>query len=309
MVMFLRIVSLLFLFSTYPAFYSNAQSSLQELESELAYHADVMTNATLPKHRISAMKNFNQLFEKAIQSPNSFSYPFDSLVWISKKMPDDQSFKIYTWEVQAQKGDYKYFGWIQTKSGQVFKLNDDFKNAEGLADEEFTHENWLGSLYYNIMPGTNPKGQKYYLLFGLNRYSANENVKLIDVLFFSGEGVPYFGLPIFAKNESGAESNSYLNRLVFKYASEAHLSLNYNPGMEMIMVDNLVRKMSRVPGQSDIMVPDGSYIGYQSDKGIWKKVEKIATEVMDEAPRPKPVLDQRKNNTIHGDQKKVKNKK
>lgn len=309
MIMFLRVIFITVVFTTLHLPSLIGQTTLAEIENDLAFHADVMTNATVPKHRISAMKNFNQLFEKAINTPGAFDYPFDSLKWISKKIPDDQSFKLYTWEVQAEKGDYKYFGWIHTKTGQIYQLNDDFKNAEGLADEEFTHQNWLGALYYNLMAGETTKGQKYYLLFGLNRYSSFENVKLIDVLFFSREGKPYFGLPIFAKNESGSEPTQYLNRLVYKYASDAHMSLNYNPGMEMIMVDNLVRKMSRMPGQTESMVPDGSYVGYQLDKGIWNKVEKIATEVMDEAPRPKPILDQRKNNTIDGSQKKVKNKK
>lgn len=307
--MFLRIYHLVFILSILTINRSLSQASFVEIENDLAYHADVMSNATLPKHRVSAMNKFNQLFEMAIQSDNSFDYPFESLEWISKKMPEDKSFKLYTWEVQGEKGAYKYFGWIQTKSGQLFKLNDDFKNAESLAEEEFTHENWLGSLYYNLMEGKTSKGQKYYLLFGLNRFSTFENVKLIDVLFFSKEGVPYFGLPIFAKTESAEEQAQFLNRLVYKYASDAHMSLNYNPGMEMIMVDNLVRKMSRIPGQSESMVPDGSYVGYQLNNGTWSKVEKIATEVMDEAPRPKPILDQRKNNTINGSQKIIKNKK
>ncbi len=286
-----------------------SQKSLAEMESELAFHADVMSNATISKHRVTAMIEFNALFEKAIQSKNSYDYSFDSLKWISKKMPADQSFKIYTWEVQANTGDYRYFGWIQTKSGQAFQLINDFKNAEGLAVEEYTCENWLGSFYYNLMEGATTSGQKYYLLFGLNRYSLYDNVKLIDVLFFSKEGKPYFGLPIFSKSETTAEQSQYLNRLVYKYASDAHMTLNYNPGMEMIMVDNLVRRMSRIPGQVETMVPDGSYVGYQLRNGYWARVDKIATEVMDEAPRPKPILDQRKNTTINGAQKKSKNKK
>ncbi len=280
--------------------------SLQEMEIEMAYHADVMVNASTPRHRTKAMDQFNTLFAQALAKEASFDFPFDSLKWISKKYPADMSFKIYTWEVKVADDEVKYFGVIQKKDGTTFTLKDDFKNAEGLADEEYSHENWLGALYYNIMESTTKSGQKYYLLYGLNKWSKYENVKLIDVLFFSKDGLPYFGLPVFKKKVKDQNDEIY-NRLAFKYASDAQMTLNYNPGMQMIMVDNLIRKMSRLPGQPETLVPDGSYVGYSLEDGYWNRIDKIATEVMDTAPRPKPMLDARKNKNIIGKEKPSKN--
>jgi hypothetical protein len=282
--------------------------SIKDREIELAYHADVMVNATEAKHRIQAMNKFNPLFEETLGNDGSFAYPFDSLKWISKKMPPDKSFKIYTWEVKISEDEVKYFGFLQKGDGTLFPLKDDFKNAEGLADEEYSHENWLGSLYYNIMEEKTAKGQKYYMLFGVNKWSKYENVKLIDILFFSKDGLPYFGLPVFKKKVKDQNDEIY-NRLAFKYATDAQMTLNYNPGMQMIMVDNLIRKMSRLPGQPETLVPDGSYVGYSLEDGYWNRIDKIATEVMDTAPRPKPVLDARKNKNIMGKDNPVKNKK
>ena len=124
----------------------NSQS-LQEMEIEMAYHADVMVNASTPRHRTKAMDQFNTLFAQALAKEASFDFPFDSLKWISKKYPADMSFKIYTWEVKVADDEVKYFGVIQKKDGTTFTLKDDFKNAEGLADEEYSHENWLGALF------------------------------------------------------------------------------------------------------------------------------------------------------------------
>jgi hypothetical protein len=87
---------------------------------------------------------------------------------------------------------------------------------------------------------------------------------------------------------------------LFRYAADAQMTVNYNPGMEMIVVDNLIKKMSRIPGQGETLVPDGSYVGYELKEGYWTRIEKIATQIMDEAPRPKPVLDQRKGKKING---------
>lgn len=284
-----------------------AQTSFPEVEQELAYQADVMMNAAEPQHRLRAMEAFNTLFNTAITREGSYDYSFDAIKWISKKMPEDQSFKIYTWEVDAGEGKYNYFGILQTKTGKIFPLIDHFKSAESFVDEEFDHEQWLGALYYNIMEGKSASGQKYYMLYGVNRWNEFENVKLVDVLFFTEEGIPYFGLPVFRKVVSG-QSDTYYNRLLFKYAADAQMTVNYNEGMKMIMVDNLVRKMSRIPGQSETMVPDGTYVGYELKKGYWELVDQIAITPMDTAPRPKPVLDGRKNMDIRGKQKPQKGK-
>ncbi len=283
------------------------QVSFADVERELAYHADIMTNATEPHHRLRAMEAFNTLFQETIKQEGSYEYPFDAIKWISKKIPDDQSFKIYTWETDAGKGIYHYFGILQTKNGKIYPLKDHFNTAESLFDEEFDHEQWLGAMYYNIMSGTTAKGQKYYMLFGVNRWSEYENIKLIDILFFTDESIPYFGLPVFRKAVKG-EIDTYYNRLIFKYAADAHMTVNYNEGMKMIMVDNLIRKMSRLPGHAETMVPDGTYVGYELNNGYWERINQIAVTPMDTAPRPKPVLDNRKNMDIRGKQKTPKGK-
>lgn len=279
---------------------SHGQENFESAESELAYHADVMVNASEANHRAKAMVKFNELFYKTIQQKGSFQYPFNALKWISNKSPEDKSFRIFTWEVNVGDGDVQYFGVLQTKDEKLFILKDKFKKTEGgLKDEEFDHESWLGALYYHLMESKTASDEKYYLLFGINRWDKFENIKLVDVLFFTKEGVPYFGKPVFSAQQSGEKADIY-HRLVFKYASDAQMTLNYNPGMELIVVDNLIKKMSRIPGQGETLVPDGSYVGYELKAGIWNRIDKIATEIMDEAPRPKPILDQRKGKKING---------
>lgn len=276
-----------------------AQTTFPKLEESLAYHCDIMANASESKHRFVAMEKFNASFYEVLSQKGSFDYPFDSLKWISKKSPVDKSFRIFTWEVRISDDLVNYFGVLQTKDEKTFILNDAFKSSEGLGEEEFSHKNWLGAVYYNLMEIQPEKEGKYYLLFGINRWSKFETVKLVDVLFFTKEGIPFFGKPVFKKTLEGAQ-DILLNRLVFRYASDAVMTVNYNPGMEMIVYDNLIRKMSRIPGQSETLVPDGSYVGYEWKNNIWVMVDKIATEIMDTAPRPKPVLDKRKGKKIFG---------
>ena len=277
-----------------------SQSDFVSIEKELAFHCDVMVNAAEGRHREKAQDNFLKGFNDALNQQGSFLHPFDSLKWISKKMPEDKSFRIFTWEVKGTGDEYKYYGFIQWPDGKLITLNDRFKEAEDLKEEEFTPENWLGALYYNLMEVNPSNGEKYYLLFGINRWDKAENVKLVDVLFFTKTGQPIFGKPVFRKSED-KQVDVFYNRLLFKYAADGHMTVNYNPGMEMIVFDNLIPKMSRIPGQSQTYVSDGSYVGYAWDKKNWNLVNKIATEVMETAPRPNPILDKRKGKKINGE--------
>ncbi len=295
-------LSLCVLFS----FSSIAQGDFPTIEKELAYHCDVMVNAAEGRHRERAQEIFIKGMNDVLLQKGSFQFPFDSLKWISKKMPDDKSFRIFTWEVKQADNEFKYYGFIQWPDGRLLALNDKFKEAEDLKNEEFTTDNWLGSVYYNLMEVNPVGGDRYYLLFGINRWSKAENVKLVDVLFFTKSGKPIFGKPVFRKSEQ-KESDVFFNRLLFKYAADGYMTVNYNPGMEMIVFDNLIPKMSRIPGEGQTYVSDGSYVGYVWDKKHWNLVSKIATQVMDTAPRPKPILDNRKGKKINGElQKKSK---
>lgn len=278
---------------------SVGQSSFKDIELDLAFDCDVMVNAFESRHRAHAGEKFNQKFMDALRQTGSFDYPFDSLKWISKKAPENNLFRIFTWEIKVAEGDYKYYGCIQTKEGKVIVLTDAFKEAEDVAIEEFTPDNWLGAVYYNLMEMKPTNGDPYYLLFGVNRWSAFENKKLVDVLFFSKDGKAIFGKETFKKSEAG-EVDVFYNRLVFTYAADGQMTVNYNPGMEMIVYDNLIPRMSRIPGYGQTLVPDGSYVGYVWDKKYWNRVDKIATQVMDTAPRPNPILDKRKGKKIMG---------
>lgn len=277
-----------------------SQRDLQNLEIQLAFHCDVMVNASESRHRLQAMENFNRDFFQALQKEQSFQYSFDSLKWISKMAPEDQSFRVFTWEVKVSDDEFRYFGVLQTRTGKTAWLTDRFEESEDRADSEFLPEQWQGCMYYNLLTQRgDQKGEPYYLLFGMRRSGRYENVKIVDPLFFTQEGDVYFGKPVFRKSSPKGE-NQVFHRLLFSYSSDAKVTVNFNPGMNMIMADHLIERVSRVSGQVKTMVPDGSYIGFESKNGYWNYIDKIATEVMETAPRPKPVLDERKGKKIFG---------
>ncbi|MBT8189180.1 MAG: hypothetical protein KJO29_02030, partial [Bacteroidia bacterium] len=74
----------------------------------------------------------------------------------------------------------------------------------------------------------------------------------------------------------------------------ATLQLNYNPGLKLIIHDHLIQRIGRIPGQGPVFLPDGTYEGYEFIEGIWMYREKIYDHTYDAAPRPKPVLGNKK---------------
>jgi hypothetical protein len=275
------------------------QTSLAEKELALSYYCDVMSNASEPRHRLKAMEEFNTQFVSILAEPGAYDYPFDSLKWISKLVPEDKQCRIFTWEVNASQDDFRYFGLIQTREGKVIPLTDKFREAEDLSGSEFPADQWLGSVYYNILTIKEKKDKTYYVLFGMRRENRFENTKLVDPLFFTSEGEVFFGKPVFRKKEADGQTTAS-HRLLFRYSSDSKVTVNYNPGMNMIMADHLIARMGRLPGQGQSFVPDGSYIGFEREESFWNYIDKIATDIMETAPRPRPVLDERKGKKIFG---------
>ena len=74
----------------------------------------------------------------------------------------------------------------------------------------------------------------------------------------------------------------------------------------LVLFDHLIPMPSPF-GRGITSVPDGSYDGLRLEKGgRWKYIVKVFNDVMDEAPRPEPVLDDRQGKDIMGKVKKQK---
>ena len=72
---------------------------LQNKEDSLKGYAVKLIQGITATDRFMADSIFTKMFVRALVSKNSFYYPFDSLVTISKLYAPDSSFKIFTWQL------------------------------------------------------------------------------------------------------------------------------------------------------------------------------------------------------------------
>lgn len=282
----MKLIYALFILATL----ANSVKAQPSAKDDLFFYGDIMINALESSTRERAEKLFYKLFKEQLSGEDSYDEDWSWLRWISVLSPDDNAFKIYTWEWKQDEDNYKYFGFIQFPDNSFVELTGEQSEWRDLAYDERTMDDWISALYYKIMEYESSEG-KVYLLFGRNQFNKYDNVKLVETLTIKDKKL-VFGHPAFVRDGRS------LNRLVLRYADDAMVSVNYNEDLNLLMYDHLIPRIGRLEGQGETYLPDGSYEGYALSEGQWKYVEKIYNHVYDEAPRPKPVLDNTQEGTI-----------
>ena len=265
-----------------------SQKPLDALAQDVVYYSDIVANAQLYSSKLKANNNLVSSVDLFLNSEGSFDYMFDSDIWLSMKSPENNSFKIITWQLRKNDNEVNYFGYIQMNDGKTFKLNDKSEDMNDVAYSMLDSEYWYGALYYNMLEQKDVSGNPYYILFGYHEKDKFSTTKLAEVLFFD-KGIPVFGKEVFSKEEEGGRTDK-VNRLILEYSADANVSLKYNPVLGMIVYDHLISRLGNMPGQGPTMLPDGSYCGYQLSEGEWIYVDKLFDQISETAPRPKPVI-------------------
>ncbi|MEI6348131.1 MAG: hypothetical protein WCP69_09320 [Bacteroidota bacterium] len=243
------------------------------------------------------------LYNTLINKDNQ-SISLDSLKNISFITPPDNAFKLITWTLKKEDGNYENFGILQTKNPKtnrtvIFTLKDkseQYYNAENMLGDA---ENWFGAVYYKVLTSTINR-KKYYTLLGWNGYNNFKQRKIIEILSFKANGSPVFGSKIFKKY-----TNRNAVRVVFEYSKKASMTLIYDVQTyflntkqrdpktkrlikkeiksEMIVFDRLAPLNESMSGVNEYYVPEtnimDAFIPFQ---GRWSFIQDI------EARNPQP---------------------
>src|SRR5579872_2818792 len=87
--------------------------SLRKYEMILKGYSDTILDSKTELNRIIATVNFIPTFVKALKFPGSYTYPFDSLTFMHKLEPNDNSFRLYNWVLKYSDGSCRYYAAIQ----------------------------------------------------------------------------------------------------------------------------------------------------------------------------------------------------
>ncbi len=272
---------------------STDKKNLQKKEDSLKTLALEIVQGKTAAERFNADSQFTKLFVRALKIDNSFYYPFDSLVTISKLTPPDSSFKIFTWQMVVNEFVTRQHGAIQMNmpdgSLKLFPLID--KSAITVNKEDTIGNNfgWMGAVYYKLIE-KKAFGKNYYTLLGYDENNINSNKKVIEILTFQNDE------PIFGGGNFSFQDNSVIKksraRYVMEYKKDASPRLAYDPDMDMIIYEHLISETGE-PNKKYTYIPDGDYEGLKWMDGKWVHIEKVFSQKTAEGqePVPQPIRD------------------
>ncbi len=286
---------------------SSDMKKLRAKEDTLIDYSFYLNTDTLPEERMVSDSVFTKTLVRALQIKNSFYYPFDSVVGISKIYAPDTSFRIFTWVISYDDHYARQRGAIQLRTAdgslKLLPLRDVSEFTDKPLDSVRTRGNWIGSMYYNIIK-TLYKGKSYYTLFGFDNNTAMSSMKWIEVLTFNEKNEPVFGGPFFTyEKDSIPKPPKY--RIGVEFKKGARILVNYIEEENIILVDHLISESDQ-PDLAWTYIPDGDQEGFKWENGKWVHIDKVFTYKLQDgqAPVGDPILDPKGNK----DEKKLQEK-
>lgn len=222
--------------------------------------------------RMMAATRVEQLFSKWFADPARFATDLDSLPFLGQLRSSDGRLLLTCWNIALEDGALRYHciaflremkkGGIQVT---VFDHND--TDWQKITRKTISSSDWYGALYYRIITHKFKK-KTYYTLLGWDGHNAITNRKVVDVLNTDGNRMS-LGAPVFSQDKRPAY------RLVYEYANDATMSLNWDDREKMIVMDHLAPENGRLKGQYQFYGPDFSYDGLKFEKGKWVLIEDL----------------------------------
>lgn len=273
--------------------------TLQKKEDSLKHLAKNLIVDSLTAGRMRNDSLFVKTLIRTLQVKNSFYYPLDSVLGISKLYAPDSTFRILSWTLSFDDYYSRQRAAIQMRTAdgslKLIPLRDYSEFTENPLDSVRTKDNWIGAVYYNIIK-TEHKGKNFYTLFGIDDYSVRSNKKWIEVMTFDERNQPLFGGPLFTFERDSVKRPA-LNRFSIEYKKEARTLVNFVEDEGMILVDHLISETDE-PDKPYTFIPDGDYEGFKWENGRWVHINKVFDfKLKDgEFPMPDPLRDDQGNN-------------
>lgn len=248
----------------------NAQSKFIESEQLLNAQFESLKTASNDSLKLSISQSIMGDLKKSLKKKGSFTYPFNEIVNLGKVTSADEQLRIFSWNYTLENGEYRYFALLQKKDGRKIRLIELHQNpdVEESMVAKLSANQWLGALYYQIVPFKHNK-RSLYLLLGWDGNKDRTNKKVIETIGFSKTGDPELGYPLI--NWRGKR----LSRVIFEYSKQVQMKLKYHERANCVVFDHLSPSESRYINQFEYYGPDFSYDALEFENGIWNLVEEF----------------------------------
>ena len=245
---------------------------LREVESRVAYYLGELAKSKSDVEMDSLSSKIRVLLMSCLDYPETFDYPFSALKMCTITSPDGR-FRILNWNQPMRDGTHKYYGFIMIKDEQdaiswLELVHTPDRKGGWQRNKFYTHENWPGALYYEIIPMGKRGKNNDYLLLAWDGADHMTNKKIVDVIQIKKDRVR-FGGDVFEGEEG------FGKRVILEYSNGVSASLKYYPKGGYIVYDHLSPRNPSMIGIFSDYGPDGSYDALKFEKGKWKLISNI----------------------------------
>jgi len=265
-----------------------SEDTLKDLSRKMVFEKEAID-------RFRADSFFIRSLVRALKTPHSFQYLFDSVETVSKIYAPDSSFRIFTWQFMKDETFYRQRGAIQmrTKDGslKLFPLFDVSEFTEAPTDSIRTRNNWIGAIYYGIILKTH-NNKKYYTLLGYDDNNFRSTRKWMEVLTFDDKGEPQFGGPYFVYRADSTKPKQPAARFCLEYKKDGRARIIYEPEEDLILFDHLISQTKEL-SKKYTLIPTGDLEAFRWTDGRWIHIpDYYSTKPIDNSrPTPEPIRD------------------
>jgi hypothetical protein len=208
---------------------------------------------------------------KYLASDIPFEHIYRDIKYMGYYMAPDSLVKIVSWNIPMNNGSNNYVCFVVRREGEEKNIHLLRGESGTLAidqEQQFAAEDWYGVLYYDIIP-FNRDNRSLYLLPGLDMNDPYTNGKVVEVMGFGDDGIPYFGEKVIRSGDS------LLSRMLFRYSSNSSMMLRYESENERMVFDHLSPAEPSFSGIYSYYGPDSSYDALEFRGGEWVHVSDV----------------------------------
>ena len=232
----------------------------EEAIESLAYS---VLNSSTDQIKDSLNNQLKEMLKNELSKAIAFPHSFESVQSISILTPPDSAFRLFNWNIPYSDGTYSYECIVLKPKGKPVLLDN--------TNDSLVENEWIPALYYNVI-AKKTKFQTYYTVLGWKGNDRLTTKKIIDIFWFGNNGDMKFGAPIF-KAKKGKKT-----RIVFEYAAQNAMKLNYNTKIDRIEFDHLSPSKQSLTGIYEYYGPDLSFDAYQWEENYWVLKEDIDSD-------------------------------
>ncbi len=270
------------------------KAKMLDYQERLSVLFSRVAEAPTDNERYLASEEAVQLLAEALGEEDSEEWKWQLPQYVSVLSSPDKLFRIFTWAVVRDNGEFECFGAVQfynekEEEYQHLLLNDKSEDLMNREESILTADNWLGAVYQELIQTT--AGERtYYTLLGWNGVDNITERKIIEPVVIRN-GVPQFGAPLFRRMRNQ-------RRIVLEYANDAMVNLSYETqyiqevepirkkvkGTNRYRTENKVKEHKekmiifdevepQIPGMEGLFqyyMPSGTEIAYAWVDGKWE---------------------------------------